>query len=424
MRRMKRFRQRQPIYYGWYIALVLAITETVSFGVMFYAFTVFITPMEADLGWSRAEITGAFSLFMLLTGIIAFPVGYWLDKHGSRLLMTVGSIGATVLVLLWSGVNTLPEFIVIMTLMGFCGAAVLYEPAFAVIATWFVHKRGTAMAVVTFVAGFASTIFIPLTDVLLVAFGWRQAVFILGVVLGVITIPLHALVLRRKPADLGLLPDGGDETVEKQKRPDINLRGVVRSRYFWILTLAFSLSTLCISAVRVHFIPLLISVNIHPSSAALASGAIGVMQVVGRMIFAPVERRFSSKTMVIGVFLLLALSLATLLLGSAPWLIIVFVALFGMAAGTHTLSRPLIVADSYGATFYGRISSTMVIFLTMTRTGAPFAAGVIFDLFASYEPMLILVTGFSLIAVLLILFLPKDPPTTGTDCVPACHEDT
>ena len=409
MQRMKRFRQRQPIYYGWYIALVLAITEAVSYGVMVYAFSVLIAPMEADMGWSRAEISGAFSLSLLLTGIIAFPVGYWLDKHGPRLLMTAGSIGATVMVLLWSQVNTLPEFITIMALMGICGAAILYEPAFAVVAAWFARKRGTAITVMTLIAGFSSTIFIPLADALLVAFGWRQAVFTLGVVLGVITIPLHALVLRRKPADLGLLPDGGDETVEKQKRPDINLRGVVRSRYFWILTLAFSLSTLSISAVRVHFIPLLISVNIHPSSAALASGAIGLMQVVGRMIFAPVERRFSSKTMVVGVFLLLALSLATLLLGSAPWLIIVFVALFGMAIGTHTLSRPLIVADSYGATFFGRISSTMVVFLTLTGTTAPFAAGVIFDLFASYEPMLILVTGFSLIAVLLILFLPKDP---------------
>ena len=404
---MIRIFKRKPVYYGWYIAIVLAITETVSYGVLFYAFSVFITPMEAELGWSRAQLSGAFSLSLLIAGICAIPVGYWLDKRGSRLLMTLGSIGATMMVLLWSQVTTLPEFVIVMALMGFFGAAILYEPAFAVIATWFAHKRGTAMAVVTFIAGFSSTIFVPLTDALLVAYGWRQAVLILGILLGVITIPLHALVLRRRPADLGLEPDGDEEPVQTSERRPIKLGTVFRSRFFWILTLAFALSSMSISAVRVHFIPLLISMGIHPSSAAIASGAIGVMQVIGRVIFAPIERRFSSKIMVIGVMALLALSLATLLLGSNPLLIFVFIALFGMAIGTHTLVRPLIVADTYGAAYYGRISSAMVIFLNLTGTTAPFAAGVIFDLFSSYEPMLMIVTGFSIVSILLIMVLPK-----------------
>ena len=404
---MKRLRKGKPIYYGWYIAVVLAITETVSFGVLFYAFSVFITPMEADLGWTRGQITGAFSLSLLITGLIGVPVGHWLDRRGARLLMTAGSIGATVIVLLWSQVNSLPEFLLIMTLKGVCGAAVLYEPAFAVIATWFSDRRGTAMAVVTFIAGFASTIFIPLSDALLVAYGWRQALVILGILLGVITIPLHALVLRGRPTDLGLQPDGHASAPGAAKMPGVDLRGVFRSRYFWLLTLAFSLVFLSISAVRIHFIPLLISVNIHPSSAAVASGAIGVMQVIGRMIFAPIERRFSSRAMVVGVFATLTLSLPILLLGNAPGLIVAFVALFGMAIGTHTLARPLIIADTYGAAYYGRISSALGIFVTLAGTIAPFAAGVLFDLFGTYDLTLILATVFSLVAVALIVLLPQ-----------------
>lgn len=403
----KRIFKRETVYYGWVIALALAVTETVSYGVMFYAFSVFITPMEAELGWSRAQLTGAFSLSLLITGLVGVPVGYWLDKRGGRLLMTAGSIGATLLVALWSQVQTLPEFVLIMTLLGFCGAAVLYEPAFAVIATWFARRRGTAMAVLTFIAGFSSTIFIPLSDALLVAQGWRGAVLTLAILLGAITIPLHGFLLRGKPQDLGLQPDGALAAARSVERQKINLRGVLRSRFFWILTLAFALSTLSISAVRIHFIPLLISVGIHPTSAAWASGAIGVMQVVGRMIFAPVERHFSSKTMVVGVFALLALSLAVLLLGNAGWLIALFVALFGMAIGTHTLARPLIVADSYGAAYYGRISSAIVIVLTLMGTSAPFAAGVIFDVFGNYEVMLLLAVGFSVASLVMIWLLPS-----------------
>ena len=404
---MIRVPKRKPLYYGWYIAIAFAITETVSFGVIYYAFTVFIAPMEADLGWSRGELSGAFSLFLLMTGLMAFPVGYWIDKRGSRLLMTLGSIGAALLVLMWSQVNSLPEFALIMTLMGCCGAAILYEPAFTVIATWFIHRRGTAMAIVTFTAGFASTIFIPLSDALLFAFGWRQAVFILGILLGIITIPLHLLILRRRPSDLGLLPDGESSAPAKKQAVSISLPAALRSRFFWMMTLAFALSTLCISAVRVHFIPLLISIGIHPSAAALASGSIGIMQVIGRMIFAPIETRFSVRTMVIGVFILLTLSLTILLFGSAPLWIALFIVLFGMAVGTHTLTRPLMVADAYGSGFYGRISSAMVIVLTIARTSAPFAAGVIFDLFHSYVPMLIGLTGFSALSLVIIWLLPK-----------------
>ncbi|MDE2774737.1 MAG: MFS transporter [Chloroflexota bacterium] len=405
---MKRLLRREPHYYGWTIALVLATTTTVSYGVLFYAFSVFIAPMEAEFGWSRGELSGAFSLSLLITGLVALPVGCWLDKHGSRLLMTAGSIGAMVAVMLWSQVNTLPEFIAVTALMGFFGAAILYEPAFAVIAAWFSQSRGTAMAIVTFIAGFASTIFTPLSQALLEAYGWRQAILILAIILGTINIPLHALFLRRRPADLGLATDGDAKAGNASASPNINLRAVLRSRYFWLLTLAFSLSSLSIIAVRIHFIPLLISVDVQPGNAALASGAIGVMQVVGRTIFAPVERRFSSRTMAIGVFVLLTISLAILLLGSAAILIVLFVALFGMAIGTHTLTRPLIVADTYGVAYYGRISSSMVIFLTLAGTASPFAAGVLFDLFGSYNPMLILAAGFSIISTVLIWLLPKD----------------
>ena len=404
---MKILARRGPIYYGWNIALTLAITETVSYGVLVYAFTVFITPMEAELGWSRSAISGAFSLFFLVSGIFAFPVGYWLDKHGARLLMTLSSIGATVTVLLWSRVSTLPEFLAVMALMGICGAGVLYEPAFTVIAAWFKQRRGTAMALVTFVAGFASTIFVPLTDALLVAFGWRQAVVILGLVLGAITIPLHALILRRRPSDLGLTPDGEAQAATPVTKEAVNLSQVLYSRYFWILTLAFAFSTFGLYAVRFHFIPLLISVGIHPSSAAVASGAIGVMQVVGRMLFAPIERRVSSKRMATGVFALATLALALLIVGYSPPLLVIFVVMFGMAIGTHTLTRPLIVADSYDTAYFGRINSAMVIFVTVAFTVAPFVGGVVFDLFGSYQPLLLMVTGFSLAAAILISVLPR-----------------
>ncbi len=98
---MQKIRRGGNLYYGWYITATLAITETISWGIIYYAFSVFITPMETELGWSRAQLTGGFSLALLVMGGMAFPVGYWIDRHGPRLLMTGGSIAAGLLVVAW-----------------------------------------------------------------------------------------------------------------------------------------------------------------------------------------------------------------------------------------------------------------------------------------------------------------------------------
>ena len=402
--------RRERMYYGWRIALTLAFTETISWGIIYYAFTVFITPMETEMGWSRAELTGGFSLALLVMGALAFPVGAWVDKHGSRLLMTIGSVCAAILVIAWSQVTTLPAFYLIWIGLGACGAAVLYEPAFAVVATWFVKKRSRALAIITFAAGLASTIFVPLSDVLLHAVGWRDAILILGVFLAVTTIPLHALVLRRRPDDLGLLPDGGEISLTSP-RPVVDgktLSQAVNSRFFWLLTFAFSLAVLASAAIRVHFIPFLIDAGIDASTAALASGSIGLMQVAGRLVFAPLETRLSIRTMVAGVFALQAVSMSLLLFGASVWLIGLFILVFGTSYGAKTLARASVVADQFGTSHYGRISSVMAIFLTGASTLAPVGAGLIYDRFGSYQPVVWIIVALALVATgIMILAKPQ-----------------
>src|SRR5439155_24859576 len=118
------------MYYGWWLMVTLGVTETISWGVLYYAFTVYLAPMEAELGWSRGDMTGAFSLAVLLAGLAAVPAGRWLDRHGPRLLMTVGSVLGTLLVLGWSHVGNLPPLYVIWVAIGLTMAATLYDPSF------------------------------------------------------------------------------------------------------------------------------------------------------------------------------------------------------------------------------------------------------------------------------------------------------
>ncbi|TME26776.1 MAG: MFS transporter, partial [Chloroflexi bacterium] len=133
--------------------VTLGVTETISWGVLYYAFTVYLAPMEAELGWSRGDMTGAFSLAVLLAGLAAIPVGRWLDRHGPRLLMTVGSVAATLLVLAWSKVANLPQLYLIWAAIGLVMSATLYDPAFATASRWFERQRVRALTVITLMAG-------------------------------------------------------------------------------------------------------------------------------------------------------------------------------------------------------------------------------------------------------------------------------
>jgi MFS family permease len=402
---------RQPRYYGWYIAATLAITETISWGIIYYAFSVFLTPMEAELGWTRTEMTGAFSLALLIAGGFAFPVGTWIDRHGARLLMTVGSIAASLLVLAWSQVQDLSMLYLIWAGLGLCAAAVLYEPAFAVIAVWFVRHRGRALALVTFAAGLASTIFVPLSDALLQHFGWRSALVILAILLAVTTVPLHLLVLRRRPNDLGLAPDGdrADGPTPARHPMSMNLKMALRSRSFWMLTAAFSLSNLSAAAIRFHIIPFMIAAGFDASTAALASGSIGILQVTGRVIFAPLDSRVSSKVMAGSLFGLEALALFVLVLGSSTWNVVVFILIFGGSYGAKTLARPSMLAAYYGSSHFARISSIMAIFLTITSTAAPVGASFVYDRFGTYQPVLIVIFCLSVIASGIMAMLHHRP---------------
>src|SRR5256712_13417790 len=122
--------------YGWAVVAGLCVTGPVSWGIIYYGFRVMLRPMEAELGFSRAEITGAFSAGLAVAALAGLPVGRWIDRHGARSLMTVGSILATALVVLWASSHTLTALYGVWVLMGFAMAAVPYEPAFPAIGRW------------------------------------------------------------------------------------------------------------------------------------------------------------------------------------------------------------------------------------------------------------------------------------------------
>lgn len=395
---------RQNVYYGWWITIALAITETISWGIVYYAYSVLITTLEAEFGWSRAQVTGAFSLALLISGGMAVPVGFYLDRYSSRGLMTLGSIAAAILMFAFAKVQTLTQLYLVWIGLGIAMSTILYEPAFVVVAKWFEKKRATALMVITLAAGFASTIFLPLTARLLSLYGWRQAIILLAALLAVTTIPLHAFVLRRSPADVGQQVDGlaqaPDEINARATKHALSVGQVLRTPAFWWLGLSLAVGTMAAIGIRVHIIPFLEDRNYSPEYAAWIGGLIGAMQVFGRILYAPAGTRYSSSLMVGLIFGLQAVALAVLWLWPTDAGVWTFVVLFGAVYGASTLARPALLADQFGSAQYGRISSIQYVFQTVATTASPYLIALLYTTAGnSYTPALIMLIVLSVLAI-------------------------
>jgi MFS family permease len=337
--------------------------------------------------------------------------------------MTLGSIVGAALLLVWASVEDLLVFYLVWVGIGLAMAATLYEPAFAVLAKWFERGRARALLLVTLAGGLASTIFLPLSAWLVEAQGWRGALFALAAILALLTILPHALVLRRRPEDLGLLPDGirptrspREETARAPNEPRAELRSVplgaaLRGLPFWLLVGALSLGTLSQAAMYVHLIPYLAEKGYGLGSAATLTGLIGASQVLGRVLLTFLEDRLRRDAMMAGIFALQAAALVVLIWSRDPLGVLMFVLPFGAASGAVTISRALAVADFYGPAYYASIGGVVGMFVTGARTLAPVGAGAMSAALGSYAPVLwTLAFGSALAAIAMFMAQRFIPP--------------
>ncbi|HFC12421.1 MAG TPA: MFS transporter, partial [Anaerolineae bacterium] len=327
-----------------------------------------------------------------------------------------GSIVAVSLFYAQSQVTNLVAFYLIWLGLGVTMAMVLYQPAFVVTAKWFEQRRKLALAIITFAAGFASTIFLPLTANLLTQFGRVQTQIYLAMLLGVITIPLHGLVLRHRPKSLGLQPDGTHQAASTHNAahpPSKTTSTAVRDRTFWILALAFGLNALASVGIHVHMIALLLGRGFSAEKAAFMAGGIGVAKVLGRIIYVPIGERIAGKQMAMLLFAGQALAFVLLWLGSAEINGWVFILLFGTVQGATTLIRPTLIAELYGAASFGGISGMLTVTQRLFSTAAPFGIGYLYTRWdAGYSPILLVLFALSGLALLAMSTIRPHPLTT------------
>jgi predicted MFS family arabinose efflux permease len=348
------------------LILGLAVSQTVGYGVLFYAFSVLLTPIAHDLHTSTAAVTGALTTSIVVAAATAVPCGRWLDRHGGRALMTAGSLLGVGAVLAWSQVEQLWQLYGVFVLIGLASAASLYEAAFPVLilATPPVQRDRSLLAV-TIVAGFASSIFLPLTGVLLEHLGWRTTLLILAGVLAALTAPVHA----------SLVPGRTHVGQRHHGQGGATVRQALRQTTFWLLAAAFVAQAAAVSAVGVLLVTALRQLGQPATIAAVVSGLLGILSVTGRLITTGFARRHGMAAITAVVFAVQAVgAIALPHLGHTTGGAAACVTAFGLGFGVATIAKPAILAERYGTARYATITATMTVPITLAKAFAPLAA--------------------------------------------------
>ncbi|WP_306215902.1 MFS transporter [Actinoplanes sp. RD1] len=358
-----------------------AVTQTIGYGTLYYAFAVFLTPLAADLHTSATVVTGAFTASVLTAAALAIPVGRWLDRHGARALMTTGSLLGAVMLAAFSGVHEVWQLYLIQIGLGAASAASLYEAAFAVIIAGIgAARRSSALLAVTVVAGFASTIFLPLTGWLTATHGWRAAVLVLAAIQA-LTVPLHALTA-------GLPRTGAAQTpTTTAARPPTRsvVRAALAERGFWLLTVGFTAHTAAVSAMTVHLVAALVAWGHPPAFAASVAGLLGVLSVAGRLLTTGLQRRYRTATVTAVVFGVQAVAALVLpLVGAMTAGAVGAVIGFGIGFGVATIAKPVLLAERYDTSRYATLSGILVVPSTLAKAAAPLAAAALHAATGSY----------------------------------------
>lgn len=359
-----------------------------AWGVLFYTFGVLLPSLEVQLQISRSRLTAAFALGSLVCGLVSPTVGRWLDRQGSRRVMTVGSLLGFTALLAWAWAESLPALVLAFLAVGVAQALAFYDAAFAGLTRWIPDptQRTRALLLVTFFGGLASTVFMPATAWLNEAYGVRPTLLVLAGIFLAVTLPAFAL-LPPHPA-----PHAAPGPA----------RAVGPRRGFGWLIATFACQTAFAGVIIVHLAPLLAEMGDRsPARAATLAGLFGLFQVAARLGVGPWLARLPARWR-ITVLQLTQLSAALLLLlAQADAAAIAFAVLFGAANGLITIARPITLAEWVDSAGFGAASGRIARAAIVARSLAPFAAAGLHDRFGGYGSVLTLLGGLALLGAFL-----------------------
>ena len=378
---------------GW-----LSLAQLITWGSVFYTFALLMEPVERELGLTRAQSSLAFSLALLAEGLLAYPVGRWIDQGHERAVMTGGSLLVAACLALHSAVHSVSSFYLVWIGLGAALAATLYNPVFAVVTRRFPQDFRRAIITLTFLGGLASTVFIPLSAWLIESLGWRQALWVLAALQLLVCVPLHAVQLRGAPPPAAAVPGSAPRSHS----------AYLRSAPFLLIGV-FVVGMMGITAaLPPHMISLLRGNGLSEAWVIAIPASIGVLQVLGRLLLFFFEHHFDLHQANRLIPVLIPLGLAALLAGAGhPWAALLFVLLYGLGNGMLTIVKGTAIAQYVNREHVASLNGALGLPTAIARSLAPFMLGLLWSQEAGYTWGLWLLLAMSVAAVLALLMAQR-----------------
>ncbi|WP_291928262.1 MFS transporter [Limnohabitans sp.] len=377
----------------------LSLPQLITWGSVFYTFSLLMTPLEAELGMGRAESSLAFSLALLAEGLMAYAVGRWIDAGHERVVMTLGSVWVGLGLLGHSSVTSVTGFYAAWIWLGLGMAATLYTPAFAVVTRRYGQDFRRAIITLTFLGGLASTVFIPLFSWWMDLWGWRQALWALAALQFLVCMPLHGWLLQGAPRSSRHAPSKNGNNRPTTLPSTVSVREHLRHAPFWLLALFMVLMMSVTSALPAHMIALLQEAGLSPTWVIAVPAAIGVIQVVGRVVLFLFERRWDVHTANRWIPGFIPMGVLALLLGGFhPAGALLFVLLFGLGNGMITIVKGTALAQYVSRDQVGQLNGLLGLPIAVARAAAPLTVGLLWSPASGYQLALLWLLVASLLA--------------------------
>ena len=284
------------LFYGYVLAAASFLLQAIGWGA-YNSFGVFFNPLMNEYGWSRAGLSGAFSISFFLSGIASILLGRLNDRVGPRLIMTIGGVCLGVGYLLMSRLTSLWQLYLLYCLLVGFGISGVDVVLLSTIARWFVRLRGRISGILKVGTGVGMLIMPLFTNWLITGFGWRMAFVVMGVVVLVLFIGLSQLLVR-DPGRRGLRPDGDGRVtaeVDPAGETGFTLGEALGSLQLRLICMAYFLLLVCVFTVLLHIVPHAIDLGIPRSGATQVLATIGGLSIAGRFIMGFVSDRIGNK---------------------------------------------------------------------------------------------------------------------------------
>jgi MFS family permease len=382
------------VFYGYWIVVVLFYSVAIYSANGFYTFSLFTSPLQTDFGWSIGQIMVAITLFFIVTGAVSPFVGKLVERYGAKKVISFGALISGLGFALLPLVQGLWQFYAGYVTIGVGTAAMGVVPATAVISNWFRKRRGTALGIMSTGIGAGGLALAPFIGSYVVPdFGWQTG-YLAMACFNWIVIPLVLLVIKMKPADIGLYPDNvlasEVEVTASILLPaeGFSLKMALATATFWLMAVTYFTSAFCQVAIVQNQVPYLDDIGFHITAAATALGVVGLGSLIGKFGFGWLCDRMPAKYVwCIALTIQLIAIIILLKIGPESSSVMLWLYAFNMGLGMGGLlpTMSMQTSNNFGLASYGLIFGMITFIENVGCAVGPLFAGYMYDAMGTYQ---------------------------------------